>query len=271
MLVQRRLVAEGGSLYPIYMIDLSQTAGFTLNLDANKLVFGGDVLVSDQSKRDIEDEKNVLFGAKPGTVPLYFIHRDVRSQKDDEFWQKANLRYDVTLILPGKINHEFIKTYGHYHPIAENRVTYPEIYEVLYGEAHSLQQKVEGKTVLDLRVVKASAGEKIIIPPGYGHVTINPTSEPLVLANVLERNFTYDYTSFAEHGGAAFYETDVGWIQNPEYEGEKLVFAKTKKLPNFGISDQPLYTIVTTDPLKFRWLLHPAEYDFSNIFEKVNY
>lgn len=251
------------------MIDLSQTAGFSLKFDENKLVFGDDVLVGGKSERDIEDEKDVLFDAKPGETPLYFMHRDVREKKDDGFWQKASLRYDVTLILPGKINHEFIKTYGHYHPIAENGVTYPEIYEVIYGEAHSLQQKVEGKKVLDLKVVKANTGEKIIIPPGYGHVTINPTSEPLVLANVLERNFTYDYSPFAEHGGAAFYETDAGWIQNPEYTGERLVFAKTKKLSGFGISDQTLYASVTSDPLKFRWLLHPAEYDFSDVFEKI--
>lgn len=248
------------------MIDLTQNAGFSLSFDENKLVFGSDVLVGEKSERDVEDEKSVLFDAKPGDELLYFMNRDVRAQKDDEFWRKANLRYDVTLILPGKINHEFVKTYGHYHPIAEKDVTYPEIYEVIYGEAHSLQQKTEGKNVLDLKVIKASAGEKIIIPPNYGHVTINPGAEPLVLANVLERNFESEYSQFAEYGGAAFYETDAGWIQNSEYTGEKLVFAKTKKLPEFGISDLTLYASVISDPLKFRWLLYPAEYDFSDVF-----
>jgi oxalate decarboxylase/phosphoglucose isomerase-like protein (cupin superfamily) len=81
---------------------------------------------------------------------------------------------------------EFVKTYGHYHPRVNPklRYTYPEIYEVLDGDAHYLLQRaLNDESVDDVTLVKATRGDKVIVPPNYGHVTINPSERTLKMAN----------------------------------------------------------------------------------------
>ena len=108
--------------------------------------------------------------------PAYYMFRDVYySKKDHETIKEHGLRFDITVIPPKKIGKEFIKTFGHYHPPAEDNLSYTEIYEVLKGEAIYLLQKVEGDKVVDVVAVEAGEGDKVIIPPNYGHVTINPS------------------------------------------------------------------------------------------------
>jgi oxalate decarboxylase/phosphoglucose isomerase-like protein (cupin superfamily) len=55
------------------------------------------------------------------------------------------------------------------------RYTYRELYEVLKGDAHYLLQRAQNKERVDEAIlVKATRGDKVLIPPNYGHVTINP-------------------------------------------------------------------------------------------------
>jgi glucose-6-phosphate isomerase len=58
---------------------------------------------------------------------------------------------------------EFVKTYGHYHPRVNPklRYTYPEIYEVLDGDARYLVQRAQNEeSVDDVVLVKATRGDK---------------------------------------------------------------------------------------------------------------
>ena len=55
----------------------------------------------------------------------YYMFRDsYYSREDWEKIKKYNLRYDITFIPANKVGKEFIKTYGHYHPEAENGFSY---------------------------------------------------------------------------------------------------------------------------------------------------
>jgi hypothetical protein len=46
---------------------------------------------------------------------------------------------------------------------------------VLEGDAHYLLQRAQNEERVDEAIlVKATRGDKVIIPPNYGHVTINP-------------------------------------------------------------------------------------------------
>ena len=100
---------------------------------------------------------------------------------------------------------EFVKTYGHYHPRVNPklRYTYPEVYEVLDGEAHYLLQRAKDEeSVDDVLLVKATRGDKVIVPPNYGHVTINPLERTLKMANWVCRSFDSVYERYAKlHGG----------------------------------------------------------------------
>jgi oxalate decarboxylase/phosphoglucose isomerase-like protein (cupin superfamily) len=80
-----------------------------------------------------------------------------------------------------------VKTKGHYHPENSAGIGYPELYEVIEGVAHVLLQK---KTLDHIALAKATNSDLVIIPPGYGHVTINPSrAETLVMANLVSTAF----------------------------------------------------------------------------------
>lgn len=152
--------------------------------------------------------------------PVYFIYRGLHlSERDGVLLRERGLRYDITLLPPGTLGKEFVKTVGHYHPPAPGGVTYPELYEVLEGEAHYLLQKagVEGR-VEEVVVVRAQAGAKVLIPPGYGHVTINPSRKVLRMANLVADGFQSLYEPYRKAGGAAYFETTDGrFVPNPKW------------------------------------------------------
>jgi len=81
---------------------------------------------------------------------------------------------------------------------------YPELYEVVEGVAHFLLQK---KTLEHIILVKAAKGDIVLISPGYGHVTINPSEEEtLVMANLVSTAFESEYAFYENMHGAAWYE-----------------------------------------------------------------
>ena len=80
----------------------------------------------------------------------------------------------------------------------EPRITFPEIYEVLGGEATYILQKPDGEGIDDVILIKAGAGDKVIIPPGYGHLTINASNKVLKMANWVARDFESIYQPIKE-------------------------------------------------------------------------
>ncbi len=145
---------------------------------------------------------------------LYYMFRGVaKNEEDGELIKKHRLRHDITIIPPRIIGKEYVKTLGHVHvPDA------PEIYYVIEGKAHFLMQRVEGLKVLDVYLVEAEAGESVVIPSGYGHVTINPTKETLIMGNWIWREVKGDYSMFKKLRGACYYELTNGFVKNENYE-----------------------------------------------------
>lgn len=46
---------------------------------------------------------------------------------------------------------------------------YPELYEMLNGESHYLLQRAQNEeSVGEVLLVKATRGDKVIVPPNYG-------------------------------------------------------------------------------------------------------
>lgn len=154
------------------------------------------------------------------TTPLYYMYRDLAmSDEDRETLSRQNVRFDITVIPPAVLSGEYVKTKGHYHPENPAGIGYPELYQVLGGEAHFLLQR---KDLSDVVAVAASAGEFVLIPPGYGHVTINAGAQVLVMANLVSTQFESEYTQYEEMRGGAYYAMGVngkgdGWNQNPRY------------------------------------------------------
>ena len=136
------------------------------------------------------------------------------------------LRYDITIIPPKMLGSEFVKTKGHYH-----LANWQEVYTVLEETAiYLMQKKNNKKEIEDAYFVKAEKGESVIIPPGYGHVTINPSeTQELKIANWISEDCESDYSDFEKMQGACYYYVKKGpasaqgfgeakWIKNENYK-----------------------------------------------------
>lgn len=204
--------------------------------------------------RSTEDMRSVLYNAADAEEdrPLYFMYRALFKNEDDAGWLISHkIRYDITEIPPGEIGGEYVKTKGHYHPDAPDGFGYPELYQVLSGSAHYLLQK---KDLSEFILVCALAGDFVLIPPGYGHVTINPTDDTLIMANLVSDNFSSEYQFYEDMHGAAWYETEEGWIKNPAYDNvlELKVLERPKEYPEYGIiRGRNIYGLIGTDYLEF--------------------
>jgi len=148
--------------------------------------------------------------------PAYEMFRGLYLNDPDKKWlEEHKIRYDITRIPGQVICGEWIKTKGHYHQSAPDGYAFPEIYEVLEGEALYLLQKID---LSDIILVNARKGDLVLIPPGYGHVTINPSEGTLLMANLVSSAFTSEYLPFEKMQGAAYYLfADGRRERNPRY------------------------------------------------------
>ncbi|MBN1455132.1 MAG: glucose-6-phosphate isomerase [Methanomicrobia archaeon] len=218
--------------------------------------------------REVLYDQGFLVSASMYTEPLYYMFREVaKNEADAQQITALGLRYDITIIPPLKLGLEFVKTAGHYHPcVPDSKMTYPEIYEVLEGEAHYLLQRREmaasgGEAITDVIVIQARRGDKVIIPPHYGHVTINPTNTTLKMANWVARSFSSVYEPYKERGGAAYFElTSRKFVRNDRYEAVPAIrFLRPAAtwLETVGLSVViPMYELLH-EPAKLEFLLNP--------------
>lgn len=261
------------------MIDLEEKSGLPILLDGEIIKAKDNFVLPIPSFRKLEEMSPVLAPSSRLTGPeiIYTMFRGVtKDNKDKKIFEKYNLRYDLTVVLAGTIDKEFIKTFGHYHSKKEKTdICYPEIYEVIYGEAHYLFQKAKGDRVLDLKIIEAAEGDKVIVPPGYGHITINPGDKTLVEANIQSLKIIPDYQSIEKRRGMCFYELTNGeWLKNKNYECSiEPILIKSKDTNNvFNIQNKlPMYYGFLLSPTKYDFLSNPEHYEeqFKEIYTKI--
>ncbi len=180
----------------------------------------------------------------------YYMYRDLaRNPHERQIIEGHELRYDITTIPPFNIGHEFVKTFGHYHPRVspESPLTYPEVYEVLEGEAHYMLQRSANGRVDDVLLVRATKGDKVIVPPNYGHVTINPSARTLTMANWVCRSFESVYEPYEQHHGAAYYElVNHRLLPNRAYGTVPDVReTPAREVPEYGlVRRKPMYELI---------------------------
>ena len=253
------------------MKDLSELAGLPLSLDeGGRLRFTEGLPAVEPAVRKLSEVREVLADPEAsGPEDLYFMYRDVGFPDDKANLHQNSLRYDVTVILPRMLGREFNKTAGHYHPpVPGTKVTYPEVYEVVNGVAHYLLQKPgpEGRGAEDVIVVVARAGDKVLVPPGYGHITINPGPETLVMTNLVEAEFRSVYDPIREARGGAYYEIaedgNSVFVVNQSYpEVPDLKVQEARPNPECGLArGVPLYRAAVENPTAYQYLIRPQDF-----------
>ena len=181
-------------------------------------MIGWDGALPLPSVRTIEEMRSVLAdNSCDGNTPLYFMYRDLAKSDTDRQWLHSHeLRYDLTVIPPCTLSGEWVKTKGHYHPKNPAGIGYPEVYEVLEGEAKYLLQS---RRLADVVMISAHSGDIVIIPPEYGHITINPSADKtLAMANIVSTAFESEYGEYETLHGAVYYAMSNGNLKkNPHY------------------------------------------------------
>lgn len=211
--------------------------------------------------KDVIYDKNWLLNSKD--IDLYYMYRDLAiNEKDKGIIHRNNLRYDITIIPPLKLGCEYVKTAGHYHPIVpKTNLSYPEIYEILEGKAHYLLQKEKNGKIRDVILIEAKKNDKIIIPPNYGHITINPSNKRLKMANFVSSKFSSIYEPVREMGGCAYFElTGKKFVKNENY-GEIPELRKIRPINSSEIGlKENLYTSFLKNPKILEFLNIPQNY-----------
>lgn len=242
-------------------------------MDLRQLEFAGKRVKPDIRKLD--DMKEVIYDKKwletTEVTDLYYMYRDLfYSNRDHSLIQENDLRYDITIIPPFNMGLEYVKTAGHYHPLIKGTdYTYPEVYEVLSGVAHYLLQKAENAKITDIILVEAKEGDKVIIPPNYGHVTINPSNKELKMANWVSNQFSSIYEPYRDFRGAAYFELNDGSLtQNNNYKDlPQIRHLKPTNISELGYyKNKEMYALIH-DPEKLEYLNQPQEY--TGIWDKI--
>lgn len=246
------------------MLNLKKQSGLPAHFANNAVIFGKGVVFEPVRIRSLDDARPYLMdkNATSRRKNLYLMYRDPHLAYDEALFRKHGIRYDITVLFPGTIggkNGEYIKTIGHTHPAAE-------IYEVLRGQALFILQRTEEQG--DLYYISATKGEKVIIPSGYGHITVNIGSEPLILADLFSDTVKADYSFFRKRHGAAY------WVCAPEFTKDGLILSENKGHKNIGAmhmgvpasldaiglpAKSPLYTLFISDPKRFSFLTDPKK------------
>lgn len=240
---------------------------FWLRNRNHQLIFKKDTHIEDVSSRELDEIKEVLYDSSnlDFNCTLYQMYRGVYLKKDEEVFR--NIRHDLTLITPGTINHEFIKTYGHYHPKVKDK-SFPEVYQVVNGKALFLLQDEKAKKVI---FVFAQAPEIIIIPCDFGHITINISKDDLILANLVDRHFNSLYEPITEKKGGCFYvleDNPLKWIPNQRYKN--ISQPKLTRPKAFFPEGSFIYDLCQKNPSQFHWLNEPHQFRLkqSSIFSQ---
>lgn len=245
----------------------------------NAIIFGGKERIP--SVRFAQDMKDVIldqeWAEKNKIQPLYYMYRDLAKNKKDEKKMKAiDLRYDILDSAPVCLGKEYNKTAGHYHSgVKDTSFTYPELYELIKGDAYYLMQKLEGDKIIDVYAVRAKSGDKILMPPGYGHFTIFLSKEGIRMSNWTPSDSFSDYDQIKKKHGAGYYALidesaadGLRWVKNENYSYvPPLRFLKPTNFSDIGlVKDVNMYTLAR-DLKKMDYLNNPQKY--SELWERV--
>jgi glucose-6-phosphate isomerase, archaeal len=256
-------------------IDLSDAAGLpiALDLESGTIVATGDVDLGEQGERRLSQLLAVLAEPEAATDDriCYRTYRGVGTKADRELLNQHGLRYDLTVTLPGLIGREFTKTAGHRHATNQDGVVYPEVYEVVHGQAAfvlqaTMQDYGLAPVVAGGWVQTCGPGDRIFIWPSWDHVTVNIGREPLVVCDLIASACTNDYGSLRTAHGAGYYIVSAGDSfsiePNPHYGYlPAAIIGHGSRWPEILPTNAPLIELFRRDPKAFRILTEPIEFE----------
>lgn len=248
-----------------------------LDMNSNVMAISGEMNFLGMGRKQLNDMTGLFANTQEVDLnkEIYQTYRGIVFPKDENVFNKYEMSYDITIVHEGTVNGEFNKTSGHYHGWNSKRTnTYGEVYEVILGEALFVLQKSmdfdkhpETPKIDDVILARVHAGQTLLVPPNYGHCSINVGTEPLVFSNIAYKPCPVIYDSVKiNHGMAYFiYKNENGKIdvkKNSNY-----VNLPSPRIVNVSEDDQlginfykGIYESFLSNPAKFDYLPHPDSY-----------
>ncbi len=241
-----------------------------LSVSGPALEVQGDSLLMDDkpvacTRRKLSEMREVLLDSSVADGPdssrdVYLMFRSVIPSDAAQLFKEHSIRFDITIIHDMNLGAECNKTFGHYHPEAEQGLGFPEVYAVIDGSATFIMQKRLEDSDFDVQVVQAKAGDVVLMPPNYGHVTVNSGKGRLILANLVSSAFKSDYESIARMHGAAVYILANG-VQAINGRYKKFCITHLDSPPRvqalIGLNSANIYDKFVENPGRFAFLNRP--------------
>ncbi len=142
-----------------------------------------------------------------GPEQVYAIAMDVARLADRQELEKRMLLFGVVTYAAGTLGDEPVRSQGHVHRISQHSGwSPPELYEIWQGKAIIYMQEYVDDDPGRCFAVLAGPGEKVLVPPGWGHATISASpNEPLTFGAWCDREYGFEYEAVRARKGLAWY------------------------------------------------------------------
>ncbi len=223
------------------MIDLADSAGFGVRLDpaALTLEFGPGITTAPPVVRRLEEVRPLLRDPQAsGPDHLYTIYMDIRVPRVCDVLRANGLGYGAVVYNHGALGREALRSQGHVHSVAaDSGLGYSELYEFWHGRGLVYMQDAATPDVTDVIVVEAGPGDKVAIPPGWAHSTVNVGGGPLVFGAVYALDARLLYDPLRQLQGTAHYVLADGTLEpNPRYRSvPQARRSAPHRLPDVGV------------------------------------
>ena len=222
------------------MIGLFEASGLHASVDpvTAELRLSEDLQAEEVAVRMLDAARGVYFDPPAEAEALYYMLNGIthRARPDPN----SVLRLELTALRGGNVGPEWVKTIGHVHDEAPDGLGYPEVYEVVAGNAtfvlfraETIRHRPRGDRAdpVVCVLVDAQPGERFVIPPGWHHLATNSGEAAMVFVDVVARAVVPDYSLLRERRGAPLYAGPSGLWRNRTFTSGAVVRVRCSELP----------------------------------------
>lgn len=247
--------------------------GFPVEVDFEKMefIYGAGICGPKTEKRRLEDVRLTLRDkASMGPEILYSIAMDTCKQEHIEDLKARNLLYGICIYAAGQVGKEPVRSQGHIHAVSAScGSSTPEMYEILEGKAYIFMQKGADENTKIAYAVYCEAGDKILVPPGYAHYTVNADpGVPMVFGAWCVRDYGFDYEDVRRMGGLSYFpviqeDHTIRFEPNQSYGETELIIKRPRLYTEFHVSaESPIYEQYEQNRTLFEFVTDPGKYKY---------
>jgi len=248
----------------IFSYKNTSTLDLSFDSDTEELIQNENLVIEETLVRRLGDMR-ALFKNADGYEddrPLYYMYNGIYRPEHKELFEKADIKYEYTLLLPSLTNGECMKAHGHVHGVSPiTKTSYLEVYEVLGGEGYFELFKFDGDNC-EVILLKVKTGDFVVIPPNYYHLSINTGNVPFNFGDLIVCDAKSDYSLLKQYNGAPLFcmkdeQGNISFEMNDNYSDKKIniKMVDAKTVPwDYPLMEVPLYAHFVSNPQYFDFL-----------------